>query len=122
MSIHNTARRQRGLSLPELIVFIVIVGISVAGILLVMDRTTRASADPLTIKQALAIAESLMDEVQLAPFTYCDPDDAQAATATSAAVGAGGCAATPEAIGAEAGETRYATPVFDNANDNNNFP
>lgn len=98
--------------------FIVIVGIAVGGILMVFANTTRASADPLIRKQALAIAESLLEEIRLMPFTFCDPDDANAATAANAA----GCATTPEAMGPEAGETRYAalTP-YDNVNDYNGF-
>jgi MSHA pilin protein MshD len=56
------------------------------------------------------------------PFTYCDPDDANAATATAAVVGAGGCATTVEALGPEAGESRYSTTSpFDNVNDYNGF-
>ena len=76
---------QRGISLVELIMFIVIVSVALAGILLVMDTVTKGSADPLIHKQSLAIAESLLEEVELMPFTYCDPDDPTAATAESAA-------------------------------------
>jgi len=109
------------MSLVELILFIIIVGIAVAGLLLVFSVTTRASADPLIQKQMLAIAEALMEEVQAKPFTYCDPDDAQATTAASAAVGPTDCQATVENLGPEA-ETRYSTTVpFDNVNDYNGF-
>jgi MSHA pilin protein MshD len=88
----------------------------------VIDRTTRYSADPLITKQALAIAESLLAEVQLMPFTYCDLTDAQASTAQSAAIGATGCASTIEGIGPEAGETRnHASTPFNNVNDYNLF-
>ncbi len=108
----------RGVTLVETIMFIVIVGIAAGGILMVFANTSRASADPLIRKQALAIAESLMEELRQMPFTFCDPDDANATTAANAA----GCATTPEAMGSEAGETRYAvlTP-FDNVNDYNGF-
>lgn len=114
--------RCRGVSLVEVIMFIVIVGVAAGGILMVFANTTRASADPLIRKQALAIAESLLEEVRLMPFTFCDPDDANASTATGAFVGVNGCAATVEAMGPEAGETRYAalTP-FDNINDYSGF-
>lgn len=119
-----SARRSgcRGVSLVEVIMFIVIVGIAAGGILMVFANTTRASADPLIRKQALAIAESLLEEIRLMPFSFCDPDDANASTATGAFVGAGGCAATVEAMGPEGGETRYAalTP-YDNVNDYNGF-
>jgi MSHA pilin protein MshD len=64
-SLRHLPPRQRGVSLIELIAFIVIVSIAVAGILLVMNQTTGHSADPLIRKQALAIAESMLEEVQL---------------------------------------------------------
>ena len=122
-------RKSRGLSLVELIVFIVIVGVAVAGVLGALNVSTRASADPVIQKQALAVAEAVLEEVQLMPFTYCDPDDPQAATALSAAVGATGCtaAASVENLGAEATppygpETRLgATTPYDNVNDYNGF-
>ena len=117
MCIRGHSRRHRGFSLVELILFIVIVSASIAGVLVAIDRTARASANPLIIKQALAIAEALLEEVELMPFTFCDPNDAQAATAQSATIGAAGCATVIEAIGPE-GETRNDpnTP-FDNVND-----
>jgi MSHA pilin protein MshD len=78
-------RSQGGISLVELIMFIVIVSLGIVGILSVMNVTTKASADPMLRKQALAIAESLLEEIQLQAFTYCAPDDANATTAVSAA-------------------------------------
>jgi MSHA pilin protein MshD len=109
---------QRGLSLIELLVFIVVVGIAVSGVLSVYSLNARSSADPMVQKQALAIAESLLEEVLAKPYTYCDPDDDAVETALSSA----DCA-TPEVImGPEAGETRYSnlTP-YDNVNDYNGF-
>ena len=60
--------RQRGASLVELILFIVIISIALAGILLVMNNVTGRSADTLIRKQALAVAESLLEEVALQDF------------------------------------------------------
>lgn len=60
-----SAMQQRGASLIELVLFIVIIGIAVAGILLVMNRVTSHSADTLVRKQTLAIAESLLEEIEL---------------------------------------------------------
>jgi MSHA pilin protein MshD len=76
---------QSGVSLIELIIFIVIISTALLGILAVMNQTTAHSADPLIRKQALAIAESLLEEVELMPFTFCDPNDPNAASAVSAA-------------------------------------
>ncbi|MEO6280845.1 type II secretion system protein [Roseateles sp.] len=111
-------RRAQGLSLIELLMFIVVVGIALTAMLRVFVTATTASADPMIRRQQLAIAESLLREVQLLPFTWCDPDDANVEVATSAAVVPLGCAATVESSGAESGETRYGpTNYFDNVND-----
>ena len=73
-------RKSRGLSLVELVVFIVIVSVAVAGIIGVITVTTQSSADPMVRKQALAIAEAVLEEVQLQPFTLCDADDSSGGT------------------------------------------
>lgn len=103
----------RGLSLIELVIFIVIVSAALAGVLNVFVTATIGSADPMLRRQALAIAESLLEEVQLMPFTTCDPDDANAETAANNA----GCATTVEGLGPEGGENRFAAAQFDNVND-----
>src|SRR4030067_3352919 len=106
--------------------FIVIVSVALAGILRVMNVTTRGSADPLIHKQALAIAESLLEEVELMPFTYCDPDDVNAASAVTSADCTGGTGGANDEsklpLTYETGETRYhATTPFDNTRDYNGF-
>lgn len=108
---------QRGISLIELIIFIVIISVALIGILLVMNQTTAHSADPLIHKQALAVAESLLEEVELMPLTYCDPDDASAVVATSTA----DCTIV-EVAGVENDVSRYhATFPFDNVSDYHGF-
>lgn len=107
-------RRAEGLTLIELLLFIVVVGIALAAMLRVFVTATVASADPMIRRQQLAIAESLLREVQVMPFTWCDPDDANVATASSAAR----CATLVENSGPEAGESRYGpSNYFDNVND-----
>lgn len=78
----NKQKKQAGISLIELILFIVIVGVSLAGLLLTLNTTTVASVDPLMRKQALAIAESLLEEVQLHDFS--NPDGGFTGAATQA--------------------------------------
>ncbi len=51
---------QRGLTLIELILFILIVNVGIFGILAVMNSTTRASPDPMMRKQAVAMAEAIL--------------------------------------------------------------
>jgi len=113
----KTIKPQSGISLVEVIIFIVIVSVGVAGLMSVMNVTTKYSADPMIRKQAIAVGESLLEEIMLHPFTYCDPDDPNALTAT----GSAGCT-TVEGLGVEGAETRYSnvTP-FDNVNDYHGF-
>lgn len=111
-------RRHAGMTLIELIMFIVVVSVGLAGILSVLTVATRGSADPMVRKHLLAIGEALLEEIQLMPFTFCDPTDDNAATATSATVGAGGCASTVEQTGPEASQTRNGSAEpFNNVND-----
>jgi MSHA pilin protein MshD len=57
--------KQAGFSLIELIFFIVVVALGLAGILSVMNQTVRSSVDPLVRKQALVLADALMEEIML---------------------------------------------------------
>lgn len=111
-------RRQRGFSLIELLFFIVVVGVAVTGVLSLYSAVTRTSVDPMIRKQAVAVAESLLEEVLSQPYTYCDPDDPAVDTATSPA----DCATAETAMGWEPGEIRSSnlTP-FDNVNDYDGF-
>lgn len=115
----NNHRRQQGLTLIELIMFMVIVGAAAAGLLQIMNMANTNSTDPIRRKQAMLIAEAYMEEVQQAQMTACDPADDNAATAITAAQ----CAnpASVENWGPEAGNAR----PFDNVNDyvpNNYIP
>ena len=70
-----TSARQKGFTLIELIIFIVVVGAGVAGILSVMNTVVKSSADPVVRKQAVALADSILEEI--AQKAYSDPDGAQ---------------------------------------------
>lgn len=72
MCTEPSSMKQRGISLIELIIFIVILGVGLAGILQVMSNVTSHSADPLLHKQALAVAESLLEEIELQDFNDLD--------------------------------------------------
>ncbi len=68
MSAEARGTLQRGVSLIELIIFIVIIGIALAALVAVINQVVRFSADPLVHKQALASAESLLEEIELQDF------------------------------------------------------
>lgn len=58
----------RGFTLIELIVFIVIVSVALVGLLAVFNVATRASADPIQPKQAILVAESMLEEILAKPY------------------------------------------------------
>jgi MSHA pilin protein MshD len=64
--------RQQGVTLIELLVSIVVVGIAAGIILGLLATTTGASADPMLRHQASAIAEAYLEEILLRSFD--DPD------------------------------------------------
>ena len=120
-----TSVRQRGLSLIEMIIFMIVVGVGLAGVLLAINQSTKQSADPMLRKQALAAAESLLEEVLQQPFTYCDPRDPNAATATSSGVGANACSTAAFSMDSPgnwgAGKSRYGPEFFNNVADYRGF-
>lgn len=104
----SAKRTGRGFTLIELIVFIVVISVGVVGLLSVFGVFVRHSADPLARKQALAIAEAVLEEIGQSGFGYCVATDPNYFSATNVA----GCT-TADNVGPEAGETR----PFDNVND-----
>ena len=65
--------RQSGFTLIELVISIVIISIALTGILLVMNRTSISSADPMIRTQVASIAQSYLEEIMLRE--YVDPDN-----------------------------------------------
>jgi MSHA pilin protein MshD len=110
---------------------IMIISVSVAGVLMVFGNTVRNSADPMVRKQAVAIAESMLNEVLAQPFTYCDPQDPANDAATppaSTAACTGGVAGSQDggnsgSLGPQPGsESRFSnTDPLDNVADYNGY-
>lgn len=65
-------RRAQGVSLLELVIAVVIIGIAVTGVMTVFVVTSRASAEPMAQEQAQLIGEAYLDEILLQKFY--DPD------------------------------------------------
>jgi len=65
------SRSARGFTLIEIIVVMVVVSVALAGILLAYSNAVQGSPNPNAAKQALAAAEAMLEEVQLAAF--CNP-------------------------------------------------
>lgn len=60
--------RSRGMTLMELVLAIVVIGVGLTGVLVAFNQAVFHSADPMVRKQMLAIAEEMMEEVTLKPF------------------------------------------------------
>lgn len=65
----DALRRQRGLTLIELIVALALAGVLLGSLWSAWALMGRASADPLVARQQLAIAQSLLREIELQPLT-----------------------------------------------------
>jgi len=61
-------QRQRGMTLVELVITIVIIGIAAAALFSAMASITARSADPMLRQQSLTIAEAYLEEILLQNF------------------------------------------------------
>lgn len=77
----RAATHQRGVTLVELLVSIVVVSVAASSVLGVMSMTTAHSADPMIRHQASAIAEAYLEEILLKPLADPDGADGEAARA-----------------------------------------
>jgi MSHA pilin protein MshD len=69
----NKVRRSAGVTLVELIVALVIMGVALGGMVAVYTATTRSSVDPVIAQQMQAIADNMMEEILMKPFKSADP-------------------------------------------------
>jgi MSHA pilin protein MshD len=99
----DRASGQRGTTLVEVIIFVLIVSIAVVSVVSSLSLAVRQSSDPLVQRQTLAIGESLIQEIDSQPYAQKDPYNPTG---------------PDDAIGPEPGETRAGSPLpFDNPND-----
>jgi MSHA pilin protein MshD len=63
---------ERGATLIELTISIVVIAIAASAVLGVLSSTVGRSADAMVLSQAVAIAEAYLEEIALKPFA--DPD------------------------------------------------
>lgn len=111
-----------GFTLLDVLLVIVLLGIVAAALTTISARLSAQTSETLKMRQALALAQGLLDEVRHMPFTYCDPNDARARLATGAFLGGTGCASLVDGLGPEPGESRYnAANRFDSVSDYQGF-
>jgi MSHA pilin protein MshD len=75
-------RRERGATLIELTISIVVIAIAVSAVLGLLSRTAGRSADAMVMSQAVAIGEAYLEEIALK--AYADPDGADGETTRAA--------------------------------------
>ena len=67
-NLRTTRHLQQGVSLIEAVLFIVIVSVALVVVLKAFDISNQGSADPLLRRQALAIAQAMLDEISAKEF------------------------------------------------------
>ncbi len=93
--MHTRLLKEKGFTLIEIVISIVIIGIALSTLILLTAKSTERSVDPLYQEQANAIAQAYMEEIMQKSF--CDPDwdpDANPATLTDCPVDCGNSACT----------------------------
>ncbi len=111
-----------GFTLLDVLLVIVLLGIVAAALTTISARLSAQTSETLKMRQALALAQGVLDEVRHMPFPYCDPNDARARLATGAFLGGTGCASLVDGLGPEPGESRYnAANRFDSVSDYQGF-
>ena len=82
-----SAGRQSGITLIEILVYIVVISVGIAGLLSAYDVSIKSSADPMVRKQLVAAAESMMDEILAQPVAGNGLRPAGGATQANRAAG-----------------------------------
>lgn len=117
-----STRHQYGLSLVELVVFILVVGIAFTAIMSVYIQTGARSGDAMLRLRTTELAQSLMEEILLKKYDERTPQSGNCVRFPS---GNSRCSGGPQALaqtaagfGSDSGETR---PIFDDVDDYHNI-
>jgi MSHA pilin protein MshD len=65
----RSARRAPGFTLIEVLIAIIVLAVATVGVLLVYASASRGTANALINKQAMAIAEAMVEEIELTAFS-----------------------------------------------------
>ena len=78
----NSVRPRGGFTLPEMLLLIIVISVGLMGILLVFNNVVVGSGEPIIRKQAMAAAESMLEEILL--MSFANPSGGWSGTATQA--------------------------------------
>ena len=73
MGLRTEMKRNRGFTLFEIIVTVVVIALAATALMSVFSSTVATSADPLLEHQATAVAEAYMEEILLKDFDQTPP-------------------------------------------------
>ena len=73
INIKHALKQQKGISLIELVIFIVILSVALTGITLLYINTTRYSADPMIRIRSIELAQSTLEEILLKAYDNKTP-------------------------------------------------
>jgi MSHA pilin protein MshD len=79
LAMRSSGAAQQGVTLVELVISIVVIGIAASVILGLLSINVGASADPMVRQQGVAIARAYIEEIMLRSFTDPDGADGEAA-------------------------------------------
>ena len=124
MRLHlKQTRYQYGISLIELVIFIVILSVALTGITLIYINTTRYSADPMIRIRSIELAQSTLEEILLKAYDDATPVGGGCVRFTANSLCPVAAPPNPVAatealgLGSEEGVNR---PLFDDVDDYNN--
>ncbi len=123
INFHQTAK-QKGISLIELVIFIVILSVALTGITLIYINATRYSADPMVRIRSIELAQTTLEEILLKGYDESTPSGGGCVRFPS---GSSRCpvgnpdatSQTNASLGAEEGTTNRA--LFDDVDDYHNI-
>ncbi|MGD8484502.1 MAG: hypothetical protein PVF81_06560 [Thioalkalispiraceae bacterium] len=122
--MRTKTRHISGISMIELVIFILVIAIAFVGVMTVFINTQRYSADPMIRIKTVELAQSLMEEIMLRAYDENTPvgggcvDNMASTRCGPAANIPNANAPTSASFGPEGGETRA---LFDDVDDYHNI-
>ena len=120
----NYKQYQSGISLIELVIFIVIMSVALTGITLIYINTTRYSADPMVRIRSIELAQSTLEEILLKAYDNATPVGGGCVHFTANSRCPVGTPPNPtaatEAVGLRTDFGEANRPLFDDVDDYNN--
>lgn len=116
--------KQKGISLIELVIFIVILSVALTGITLIYINTTRYSADPMIRIRSIELAQSTLEEILLKAYDHNTPVGGgcvEFAANSRCPAGAPPNPAATETLGLIAEEGIANRPLFNDVDDYENL-